>query len=257
LRRLGLGSQRRVIQSVLIVDDEPGILDLHSHMLQTELPNCQILKARDGRQGLELMREFLPDLVLLDLMMPILDGFEVLKAMQAEQALNRIPVIVLSGQSLDSEDMKKLNKSMATVLRKGIFTSREILDRIQDTLARNKRLGTEAQRLVHQAMAYIHENYREPLARRNIAEHLCVNEQYLSRCFSKEIGIGPMAYLSRYRIEQAKKLLKKGEFTITQVALEVGFSSQSYFSRLFQKEMGITPSAYQRGEHPSRRGQPV
>jgi signal transduction histidine kinase/CheY-like chemotaxis protein len=257
LKRLGLGSQHRVIQSVLIVDDEPGILDLHSHMLQTELPNCQILKARDGKQGLELMREFLPDLVLLDLMMPILNGFEVLKAMQTEQALNRIPVIVLSGQTLDSADMKRLNKSMATVLKKGIFTSREILNRIQDTLARNRRLGTEAQRLVHQAMAYIHENYSESLARRNIAEHLCVNEQYLSRCFSKEVGIGPMAYLSRYRIEQAKKLLEKGEFTITQVALEVGFSSQSYFSRLFQKEMGITPSAYQRGERPSRQGQPA
>jgi AraC-like DNA-binding protein len=136
------------------------------------------------------------------------------------------------------------------VLGKGIFTRREILERIQNTLAHDRRLGTEAQRLVHQAMAFIHHHYKEPISRRNIAEYLCVNEQYLSRCFAKELGIGPMAYLSRYRVEQAKQLLEKGKLSITQVALEVGFSSQSYFSRLFQKEVGITPSSYQRGERP-------
>jgi AraC-like DNA-binding protein len=57
-----------------------------------------------------------------------------------------------------------------------------------------------------------------------------------------------MAYLNRYRIQQAKKLLETGKRTITQVALESGFSSQSYFSRMFQKEVGITPKAYQQGE---------
>ena len=99
-------------------------------------------------------------------------------------------------------------------------------------------------------MAFIHEHYPESIARRDIASHLCINEQYLSRCFSKEVGIGPMTYLSRYRIEQAKQLLTRSDLSITQIALEVGFSSQSYFSRLFQQEVGLTPSAYQRGERP-------
>lgn len=250
LRRFGLGSSRRPLQTILIVDDDPSILELHSRIVQSELPNCQVLTARDGRQGLELMREHLPDLVLLDLLMPVMDGFGVLKAMQMEKALSRIPVVVLSGQVLNEQDMERLNKGVAMVLAKGVFSSREIKERIQAILAHNKRLGTEAQRLVHQAMAFIHTHYQEPISRRNVAEHLCVNEQYLSRCFSKELGIGPMTYLSRYRIEQAKKLLEKGDLSVTQVALRVGLSSQSYFSRLFQKEVGLSPSAYQRGERP-------
>jgi AraC-like DNA-binding protein len=96
-------------------------------------------------------------------------------------------------------------------------------------------------------MGFIHEHFKEPISRADIAGYLNVNEQYLSRCFNKEIGIGPMAYLSRYRIEQAKRLLEEGKFSITQVALEVGLSSQSYFSRIFLQETGISPSAYQRG----------
>ena len=97
---------------------------------------------------------------------------------------------------------------------------------------------------------FLHEHYREPISRADVANHLSVNEQYLSRAFNKEIGIGPMAYLSRYRIQQAKRLLEMGTMSITQVALEVGLSSQSYFSRIFQQETGLTPSAYQRGERP-------
>jgi len=252
LRRHGLlNAQRSTVYTILIVDDEPGILDLHLRMVQAELPSCQVLTASDGKQALELIREFMPDLVLLDLIMPVMDGFGVLRAMQSEASLRNIPVIVLSGQELTQTELERLNQGVAAVLGKGLFSRQEILERIEKTLSRSRRLGTEAQRLVHQAMAYIHEHYHESIARHDIASHLCINEQYLSRCFSKEVGIGPMAYLSRYRIQQAKHLLSCGEFSITQVALDVGFSSQSYFSRLFQQEVGITPSAYQRGERPA------
>lgn len=251
LKRFGLGGKHKSHPIVLIIDDDPGILELHSQLLQTTLPNCQILTANDGKQGLELIREFLPDLILLDLLMPVLDGFGVLKALQVDKALNHIPVIVLSGQNLNERDMERLNKGVTAVLAKGVFSSHEILEHIQSTLRRNKRLGTEAQRLVHQAIAFIHQNYKESISRTEIAAHLSVNEQYLSRCFSKELGIGPMAYLSRYRIEQAKKLLENTDLSVTQVALRVGLSSQSYFSRVFQKEVGLTPTAYQRGRRPS------
>jgi signal transduction histidine kinase/DNA-binding LacI/PurR family transcriptional regulator/DNA-binding response OmpR family regulator len=251
LKRHGLlDARQHATYTILIIDDEPGILDMHSRLVQTKLPACRVLTARDGKQGLELMREFLPDLVLLDLMMPVMDGFAVLKALQSEQMLRNIPVIVLSGQTLTEVELSRLNQGVAAVLGKGLFTRQEILERIEKTLSRSQRLGSEAQRLVHQAMAFIHANYQESIARHDIAAHLCINEQYLSRCFSREVGIGPMTYLSRYRIGQARQLLERSSLSITQVALEVGFSSQSYFSRLFQQEVGVTPSAYQRGERP-------
>ncbi len=249
LDRHGLRSgAEKTGQTILIVDDEPGILELHAQMVQSARPNCQILTARDGREGLAFIRQSLPDLVLLDLMMPELDGFGVLKAMQEDQKLKNIPVIVLSGQVLTAREMSRLNRGVAAVLGKGLFSTKETLERIENVLSRNRQLGSGVRRAVYQAMAYIHEHYREQLSRTEVANYLNLNEQYLSRVFKKEVGLGLMAYLNRYRIQQAKRLLDAGNLTITQVALEVGISSQSYFSRKFQQETGRTPTAYQRSD---------
>lgn len=247
LKRHGLRGKMSSQPVILVVDDDPSILDLHIKMIETQLPNGKILTARDGIHALELMRSIRPDLVLLDLLMPELDGFGVLKSMQEEQNLRGIPVVVISGQVLTKREISRLNQGVAAVLGKGLFSTEEIFSKVEAILSRNQRLGSEAQRLVFQAMGFIHERYREPISRSDIAGSLNVNEQYLSRCFNKEIGIGPMVYLSRYRIEQAKRLLESGNMSITQVAMEVGLSSQSYFSRIFQQETGISPSAYQRG----------
>jgi signal transduction histidine kinase/DNA-binding LacI/PurR family transcriptional regulator/DNA-binding response OmpR family regulator len=247
LKRHGLDTGQKNAKSILLIDDEPNMLDLHEQMIREAMPECRILKAQSGIQGLQTMRKTLPDLVLLDLMMPEMDGFSVMKIMQGEQALRNVPVIILSAQVLTRREMERLNQGVAAVLEKGIFSAKETIARIEYALVRTKRLGSESQRLVHYGMAFIHEHFHESLSRGEIASHLSVNEQYLSRCFNKEIGIGPMAYLSRYRIQRAKRLLEAGTMSITQVALEVGFSSQSYFSRIFQQETGLTPTEYQNG----------
>jgi signal transduction histidine kinase/DNA-binding response OmpR family regulator len=238
--------------TVLIIDDEPGILDLHASMIRNQIKNCRVLTAPDGRQGLETMRTQRPDLVLLDLMMPEVDGFTVLNRMQEEQMLRNIPVIILTAQSLTEREMTRLNQGVSAVLGKGIFSQKEMMARVEAILSRSKRLGSESQRLVQRAMAYIHEHYPTPISRADISNHLNVNEQYLSRCFKNEIGVGPMTYLSRFRIECAKRLLDQENLSITQIALSVGLSSQSYFSRLFQREAGVSPSDYRKGIRPSR-----
>jgi AraC-like DNA-binding protein/ActR/RegA family two-component response regulator len=251
LKRHGIKTGRRGPVSILIVDDEPGILEMHSQIVRTNLPDCRVITARDGVKALDCLRNNQVDLVLLDLLMPELDGFGVVKAMQAESLLREIPVIVLSAQVLTKREMQRLTQGVVGVLGKGMFSSAELFAKIESILGHNQRLGSEGQRLVFQAMGFIHEHYFEQISRADIAGHLNVNEQYLSRCFNRELGIGPMTYLSRYRIEQAKRLLEDGKMTITQVAMQVGLSSQSYFSRLFLQETGISPSAYQRGVRPT------
>ncbi len=252
LERYGLkGTPGSKTFTVLIIDDEPGILDLHATMIRSQVKNCQVLTAQNGKEGLEIMRSQRPDLVLLDLMMPEFDGFTVLNRMQEEQLLRNIPVIILTAQSLTEKEMSKLNQGVTAVLGKGLFSQVEMMERVETILARSRRLRSESQRLVQRAMAFIHEQYPQPIARADIANHLNVNEQYLSRCFKNEIGIGPMTYLSRFRIECAKRLLESGNLSITQTALAVGLSSQSYFSRIFQRETGISPSDYRKGIRPS------
>jgi AraC-like DNA-binding protein/FixJ family two-component response regulator len=248
LERHGLKSTPGSHFTFLVVDDDSAILSMHTDLLRDEFPDSTILVAHNGLDALKLMRESRPDLLLLDLMMPEMDGFAVMRAMQEDQRLRGIPTMVLSAHELTQQDMIHMDKNVAAVMGKGLFTAQETLAHIASVLARNKRLGSEPQRLVRQAMAFIHENYGEAISRSEIANTLNINEQYLTRCFNKELGVSPIVYLNRYRMRQARLLLEKGQLSVTQIALEVGFSSQSYFSRMFQREVGVTPKAYQRGE---------
>lgn len=237
-------------QTILIVDDEPELLDLHQRMVESQIPGCRVLLARNGLEALEILRQERPDLVLLDLLMPELDGIEVLEAMQVEEAMRGIAVIVLTAQLLTERDMARLNRGVTAVLSKGVFSTAEVLAQIAAALNRDKRLGSETQQVVRRAMAYIHEHYAEPISREDMARYVGVHENYLSRCFHQEAGLTPIGYLNRYRIKQAKMLLEDHQRVID-VALAVGFSSAEYFSRVFGAETGVSPSAYRRGERAS------
>ena len=191
-----------------------------------------------------MIRRKHPDLVLLDLMMPELDGFGVLEMMRSDEMSRDIPVIVLTGQVLTQEDMVRLNRGVTNVLKKGLFSIEETLTHVEAALARNKHLGSETQRLVRKAMASIHEHSSEPISLKDVARLVGVSKEYLARCFHQETGVTLVTYLNRYRIGQAKARLEVGETNLTEIALEVGFSSGPYFSRVFRQEVGMSPSEY-------------
>jgi AraC-like DNA-binding protein len=140
---------------------------------------------------------------------------------------------------------------VVSVLEKGVFSVGETLEHIEDALDRSREMGTEARRMARRAMAYMHEHYGEPISRQDVASYVGLSERHLTRCFRREAGVPPMTYLNRYRVRRAKALLERGDRTVTEVAMEVGFSSGSYFSRVFGQEVGVSPSAYQMGERPS------
>jgi AraC-like DNA-binding protein len=193
------------------------------------------------------MHAYPPSLVLLDLMMPEMDGMAVLSAMQADRSLQGIPVIVLTAQRLSSEEMTLLNQGVVAVLGKGLFTATETLTHIEHALARHKRLGSENQRLVRRVMAYLHENFAQPISREQLASYAGVSERHLNRCFMQETGTTPLTYLNRYRIQQARTLLAEGQLSVIEVMGRVGFSESSYFTRLFRREVGVSPGAYKKG----------
>jgi signal transduction histidine kinase/DNA-binding LacI/PurR family transcriptional regulator/AraC-like DNA-binding protein len=246
LERYGSGSgPQDGKRTVLVVDDDPGIREMHTRVVQAALPGGRVLQASNGRIALEIMRHERPALVLLDLMMPEVDGMRVLAAMQGDARLRGIPVIVLTAQTLGHDEMAQLTAGVAAVLQKGVFTADETLLHIEEALARNRQLGTEAQRTARKAMAYIHEHYAESLSREEVASHVGVSPRHLTRCFQEEVGLSPIAYLNRYRVKQAKALLDAGG-SITEVAGGVGFASSGYFTDAFRREVGVSPREYQR-----------
>lgn len=231
-------------KTILVVDDDPNILEMHVRVLQALPATHRILKAKNGLEALEVVRAEKPDLILLDLMMPELDGFGVMEALRRDGATSKIPVIVLTAQTLTEEDMEQLNQGVASVLEKGLFSAQETLAHIELALARKKRLGNDMQRLVRKALAYIHAHYAEPLSRDDLANYVGVSNDYLTRGFRQEMGLTPVVYLNRYRISQAKVLLVSRDNSITKIAIDVGFSDSSYFSQVFRREVGVSPNAY-------------
>jgi signal transduction histidine kinase/AraC-like DNA-binding protein len=248
LQRYGLAAEEDDDKrSILIVDDDPGIRELHAQVVRAALPDgWAISQAADGRMALDIMRGSPPALVLLDLMMPELDGMGVLAAMQEDERLRRIPVIVLTAQALTESEMAQFNRGVAAVLQKELFTADETLAHVVQALERNKRLGSEAQRAVRKAMAYIHAHYAEPISREDMAAHIGVSPRHLTRCFQQELALAPITYLNRYRVKRAKQLLARGEKNITEIAGAVGFSSSNYFTDAFRREAGMSPRDYQR-----------
>ena len=243
-----LWDDRPSARTILVVDDDPDILALHTRLIQQQLPGCRVLQARDGREALVVMDQVRPDLVLLDLMMPELDGFGVLEAMRAREATSDVPVVVLTARTLTEDDVARFNAGVAAILSKGLFSAQEILRHIEAALAHQHKLGSATQRLVHRALAFIHTHYAESITRDQIAAHIGVSADYLTDCFHREMNVTPIAYLNRYRISRARALLETTRRSITEIALSVGFADLAHFSRAFRREVGTTPNAYRRAK---------
>jgi CheY-like chemotaxis protein len=235
-------------KTILVVDDDPAMLHLYARILSEALPGHSLLQAGNGLEALQILRQESPALVLLDLMMPEMDGFCVLEEMRKLETTRNIPVVVVTGQALTREDLDRLNTGVVSVLGKGIFREEEILQHISKALERKRKPGSESQHIARKAMAYIHSNYADSISRSEVAAYVGLSERHLARCFQQEVGMSPITYLNRFRVRQAKALLDAGEKGITEIAVEVGFASSSYFTRVFRDEVGVSPRTYLRGQ---------
>ena len=108
-------------------------------------------------------------------------------------------------------------------------------------------LPPPANELTRQTVAYLKQNYADAnLSRTIMAAHVAVSESHLTRTFRRDLGIAPWEYLTRYRVEQAKALLRVTNLTVTEIAYQVGYNDSAYFSRVFHEETGRSPLAFRR-----------
>jgi signal transduction histidine kinase/DNA-binding response OmpR family regulator/ABC-type sugar transport system substrate-binding protein len=234
----------RQFRNVLVVDDEPDTLDMHARVVQAHSAANRVLKARNGKEALDILRREIVDLMILDLQMPEMDGFQLLEVMRDMETTRKIPIIVVTGKVLSEIEMERLNQGVTTVLGKGLFSLEETISHISAALEHKRRISSEAKKLVRQAMIFLQDNFSESISRRDIAKHIGISEDHLTFCFRQELRITPIQYLQRYRINQSKRLLIETDQTITEIAFSVGFSDSGYFSRIFRREVGMPPEVF-------------
>ena len=235
------------IGPVLIVDDDPQARASHTKVAKTALPGYSLRAVQDGQAALVAMTNEVPSIVILDLIMPGLDGIDVLEWMRENSSTQHVPVLVLSNRTLSLEDVTRLERhARVTVQSKGILSADETVASLHKSLFGADALPPHTGALVKRAMAYLHQNYTRSFSRQEMADSIGVSERYFTRVFRQELGLPPWEYLNRYRISQAKLLLDQTNDNITAVALQVGFNDPGYFGRMFRKLTGLTPGEYKR-----------
>jgi signal transduction histidine kinase/DNA-binding LacI/PurR family transcriptional regulator/AraC-like DNA-binding protein len=229
---------------IWIIDDDPQALAYYKTLISASLPEFFVRAIQEGVKAMRLLEEETPDLVILDLMMPEVNGFQVLEHLRSNMKTTLIPVIILTGKMLSYEDVKRLDSPNVFLQTKGVLSDSESLSKIQQVLAAANTLPQPTSLLVKQTVAHIQQNYTRTLSLKELAETVGVSKSYLSRIFKMDTGISLWDYLNRFRIQKAKELLALTDSSITDIAADVGYEDTGYFGRVFHEIAGCPPRAY-------------
>lgn len=231
---------------IWIIDDDPQALKYYQELIGASITEYIVRPIQGGMEAIRLLQEATPCLVLLDLVMPDVDGFQVLERMRENVNTSQVPVIIMSGKLLSYEDIKRLDAPKVLLQTKGILSAEENAAGIQKILSAGIPLPQPTALLIKKAAAFIHQNYSRSFTLEELSETIGVSRSYLSRIFKEDMGISPWDYLHRFRVQKARELLLLTDAPITSIAAEVGYEDVGYFARAFRAISGVSPRNYRR-----------
>lgn len=236
---------------LLIADDEDMIRNGIAKYIQLHTDRYEVIyTARNGQEALELILRYKPDLMLLDVQMPLKDGIEVMQDARRAEAL---PVtIILSGYDEFRYAQQAVRYGARDYLLKPTRSS-DIIKKINDIA--DEEFGAEMPQAevregknqsIELAKDYMEEHYFEPLTLNMVADKVGITPAYLSSLFSQHMGITLIDYLNEVRIDHACIYLKQNYFKTYEIAYKVGYRDEKYFSKVFRKVKGMSPSEYKK-----------
>ncbi|MBW8844415.1 MAG: DNA-binding response regulator [Burkholderiales bacterium] len=232
---------------LLLIDDVPEQLRQLSELLAR---HYRLLHATDGVSGFHRAQAQRPDLILLDLLMPGLDGHAVCRLLKADAATCEIPVIFLSAHADAQQRLEGLRLGAVDYIGKP-FLADEVLARVhvhlRHTAARHDSDATAGDpelAFVHAAARLISEQLATLPAVGEMAERLGLTARRLSTLFRKHLGLTVSGFVSEERIRVGCQLLATTPMSVQDIALDVGFANTANFSTAFRERLGITPHAW-------------
>ena len=238
----------------LIIDDEKPVriaiskLGKWSHF-QIEPP----LMASNGKEALTIMREIHPDLVFVDMSMPIMDGIALLKTASAEFPDSCF--IIISGYDDFSYAQQAIRYGVMDYLLKPIVETdlNTAIQRAVESLcpgftpadARKEETNLDSDTVTTIIHDYIDNHYSSNIKISQFADKYFFSKEYLTRQFKARYHCGIYEYVLQVRMERARELLLNPEIKIQEIAQRVGYADNNYFSKAFRTYYGISPTAFQ------------
>ncbi len=244
--------------SVLIVDDSADVREYLKSLLEN---SYQVFEAANGTEGINSAIEISPDLILSDVMMPSMDGFEFCEKIKSDWHTSDIPVILLTAKASLESKLEGLEIGADDYLTKP-FESRELFIRIKNLLEQRKRLkekysndinlltnpknlSSSDEMFIKKASQIVESNLdKTNFSTELLAKELLVSRAKLYRKFVAIIGLAPGEFIRTIKLQKAAEMLTQKQLSVTQVAYEIGFSSPAQFTRAFSKQFNCLPSEY-------------
>lgn len=244
---------------ILVVDDDDDVRDF----LKSELGEIyKVFLCTDGEEGLQTALTLLPDVIISDIKMPKMDGFNMLKKLKNNSNTNHIPVILLTSKAEHVDRIRGLDKGadaymakpfnmeeLETLLANLIENRRRLKGKFSGAHQKDKMKMVEVKSnddiLMERVMKIVNDNLDNPeLNVEMLAEEVGLSRVQLHRKLKELSGIPAGEFIRSIRLKQAAILLREKKINISQVAYMVGFSSQTHFSTAFKKFYGMSPTEY-------------
>jgi signal transduction histidine kinase/CheY-like chemotaxis protein len=242
--------------TVLVVDDNS---DVPAYIRSVLAPAYRVLEAADGVAGLALARQALPDLVVADVMMPGMDGLDLVRALKESAETDGIPVLLLTARATPEDQVEGLRSGAEAYLPKP-FDPAVLEAQVASLLEQRRRLRARVRSgelplpepstsllspFARDLRAALEPHLSDPdFSPEALAAAVGLSYQQLYRRLAAELQATPSQFIRTVRVERAAELLREGTGSITEVAYSVGFNSLSYFNRAFHERFGAAPSEY-------------
>lgn len=241
---------------VLIVEDNK---DMRHFIYEIIVEHYQVIEAANGKEGLEKSLAEIPDVIISDVMMPVLDGFKMTDKLKKHERTSHIPIILLTAKAGQLHKIEGLETGADDYLTKP-FDAKELLTRIENLIHQRKLLrkkfageiilkpseiavNSADEKFLTNIMQAIEKNMgNEDFGVEELAREVAMSRSQLHRKLIALTNQAPSEVLRNTRLLRAKELLQKKFATPSEVAYKVGFNSHTYFSKCFKKEFGISPS---------------
>ncbi len=249
-------------QTLLVVDNQESIVQF----IKSEYENLfkRIYTAQNGQEALEVIRYKLPSIVVSDVMMPVMNGFELCKAIKSDISISHIPVILLTardnqesaemGYKLGADcfvpkpfDIKMLYFIIRNQLKNRAEIKRQYASATFQNSTQDMTFSLADEKFMIRLNKFILDNLANPdLSIDMVIDHMCISRSTLFYKMNDLTGMSTGKYIRKIRIDKAKELLEKTDLSIGDLSAKLGFTESRYFSTVFKQETGETPLQYKK-----------